>query len=165
MICLAIWLYVLYYTQTFGHYNVRRGLLTMPSIIFPQIPMTILYGMSLWSGFDYAFLLASMYKGSMCHMVVALLCWIIDCFLYLFAEDDYCQLQLEHYNSDCDERNQYIHLQTALFAFAFLPMWYAAAGATKRYAKDCNRKGTASSAIERAPLREPQTLDSASTMV
>ena len=35
MMCLAIWLYVLYYTQTFGHYNVRRGLLTMPSIIIP----------------------------------------------------------------------------------------------------------------------------------
>ena len=35
MIFLAIWLYVLYYTQIFGYYNVRRGLLTMPSIIIP----------------------------------------------------------------------------------------------------------------------------------
>ena len=165
MICLAIWLYVLYYTHTFGHYNVRRGLLTMPSIIIPQIPMTVLYGMSIWSRFDYVFMLSMMYKVSMLNMTISLFCTIIDSCLYLFAQRDYCQLQLEHYNSKCDERNKYIYLQTALFAFAFLPMWYAAANATKRYAKDYNRKGTASSAIERAPLREPQTLDSASTMV
>ena len=35
MICFATWLYVLYYTEYLGYYNVRRGLLTTPGIIIP----------------------------------------------------------------------------------------------------------------------------------
>ena len=164
MICLATWLVVIYYTRIFGYYNVRRGILTTPGIIVPQIPCTVLYCITLGSVFDYVFVLGFLYKVSLCNMVIALLCMLIDSFLYLFAHGDYCQLQLEYHNSDCDKRNRYLYLQTALFFFVLMPIWYASANATRRYAADYNRQRRATN-LERTPLRKPQTVDSATVEV
>ena len=63
MIVLCTWLFVLYYTDTFGHYNVRRGLLTTPGIVFPEIPVAMLYAYSFFSGrSEFPHILMWLYK-------------------------------------------------------------------------------------------------------
>ena len=94
----------------------------------------MLYIITLGSRFDYVYILGFVYKVSITNMAIALLCMIIDTLLYTLAYDDYCRLQLEYHSSDCAARNKYLYLQTVLFISILMPLWYASANATRRYA-------------------------------
>ena len=137
MIVLSVTLYLYYATPVLGgEHNEGRGLLRVPGIIIPEVPCAILYGITLMSVFDYVFVLEFLYKVSLCNMFIAGLCLVIDSCLFLFAHASYCKLQLEYHNSSCDERNKNIYLNTGLFVCVFMPIWYASANATRRFAKD-----------------------------
>ena len=82
MIVLCTWYFILYYTKTFGYYNVRRGLLTTPAIVFPEIPAALLYLYSLCSGKEFAYVLMQLYKVSMVNCVIAITCMLLDFAFY-----------------------------------------------------------------------------------
>ena len=100
-------LILVYYVEIFGTYNVRRGVLWMPAIVYPEVPMACLYFFSFKSVKNEVFTLEWIFKGSMFHLVIAVVCQLIDASLYLFANGAFCKLQLEKQKSDCAARNEY----------------------------------------------------------
>lgn len=92
MIILAIWLFVLYYTKIFGYYNVRRGILTTPGIIYPEIPCSLLYMYSFCAGTEFYAVLMWLYKVHMMNMFIAITCMLIDTGLFIFARDVFCKM-------------------------------------------------------------------------
>ena len=106
MMGLVVTLYIYYFTPYLGGYhNQGRGLLTLPAIMFTEVPCAALYGISLWSNFDYVYLLNFLYKVTICNMAIAIICQILDTVLFLAAHEVYCKLQLEYHHSQCDVRN------------------------------------------------------------
>ena len=100
MMGLVVTLYIYYFTPYLGGYhNQGRGLLTIPAIMFTEVPCAVLYGISLWSNFDYVYLLNFLYKVILCNMAVAVICQILDTVLFLAAHESYCKLQLEYHHS------------------------------------------------------------------
>ena len=139
MIGLAIWIYVLYHTKVFGHYNVRRGFLMTASIMYCEIPVGMLYLVSFCASAEYIYMLTFLYKVQMMSLGTAIACTLIDAALYFIANPVFCKMQLESYKSNCSERNNLFGLQIFLFFCFFVPLWYACAKATKRYARECLR--------------------------
>ena len=139
MIGLAAWIYVLYHTKVFGHYNVRRGFLMTASIMYCEIAVGMLYLISFCTGAEYIYMLTFLYKVQTMSLGTSIACTLIDTALYYSANPVFCKMQLESHKSDCAERNHLFGLQIFLFFFFFVPLWYACANATKRYARECLR--------------------------
>ena len=107
MIALATWLFILYYTKLVGDYNTRRGILTTPGIIYPEVPCAMLYMYSFCAGTEFHAVLLWLYKVHFMNMCIAIACCFLDAALYFFANDVFCKMQMEKYNSDCNARNKY----------------------------------------------------------
>ena len=160
MIILCTWLFVLYYTKLFGYYNVRRGLMTTPGIVFPEVPAGLLYLYSFFSGREFAFVLMWLYKLSIVNCVIAIACMLLDLAFYYADYAGFCKLQMEKYGSSCDARNKYFAYQVLLFLFLMVPLWFASANAMRRYSDEIHRP--LKKRGERKPLRaEMGTIDSA----
>ena len=92
MILLATWLFVLYYTKILGYYNVRRGILTTPGIIYPEIPCAMLYAYTFCAGAELTYTLEWLYKMHIMNLCIAVACMTIDAILYNFAHDVFCKM-------------------------------------------------------------------------
>ena len=141
----------------FGHYNTRRGVLSIAALVYPEIPVATLYMYSFCAGAEYAYAVEWIAKGSIMHLVIASCCQLIDLGLYLFANGAFCKLQLEKTLESCDARNAWFGVQVLLFFVVGVPIWYACANASRRYCRDVIRSDR-----EKKSIIGKGTLDSAS---
>ena len=129
-------LYVLYKTPTFGHFNQNKGILSLACMIYCEIPVAITYLFCGCAGSDKEFMLKFLYKVHMLNLCTTIVCYIIDEGLYLFSFTEFCKLQVESSKDDCADRNNWFFTQFLLFMAIFAPLWYGCATASYLYAKN-----------------------------
>ena len=117
--------YIIYNTDLFGHYTIRKGILGMYSVIYPAIAIAILYTISLIeSGADKVYMMVWVYKLQVVVLYVAITCYGIDAVFFIFDKKVFCKLQLEKI-ATCDSRNEYFLVTVTIFYLFWTPIWLA----------------------------------------
>ena len=133
--------YLVYNTDFFGHYTLRKGLLSFYSVVYPAIVIAILYVYAFFAGTEQAFVMIWVYKVQWITLWAAIICYFIDASLFVYDKHLFCKLQLEPPKT-CNERNEAFLMTIAIFYVFWVPTWIAACFSMKRYIRELATKGT-----------------------
>jgi len=120
--------------QLFGHYIVNKGVLSYYAQLIPVLLISALYISFLMAKKERAFLLDNMYKFHLIFLIICIVAYIFDLYLYWNDKENFCKLQLAGRLSDCEKRNRFFVYQALFFYFVWAPVWFGCAGAHKRLA-------------------------------
>ena len=125
--------YVMFQTNLFGHYAIRKGILSMYSQEMAGIVFFVVYSYHFCAGDDNRdFVVLFLYKLNTILLIIICACYAIDSGLWIFDKHTFCNMQLEK-RATCDERNQFFLIQAAIFYFIWTPLWYLCGEAERRY--------------------------------
>ena len=84
--------YIIYGTDLFGHYTMRKGLLSMYSVIYPSIAIAALYTWALIDRTDLTFKTLWVYKTQQFTLFGAIVCYAVDAILFIVDKHMFCTL-------------------------------------------------------------------------
>ena len=122
--------FIVYNTNLFGHYTIRKGLLSVYSVIFPAIAVAFLYGYYFYAApIQTAFVVKFLKNVQWFILIAAIFCYGLDAFVFITDKKLFCKLQFEkgqHTGENtCDDRNEYYLYQVAFFYVFWVPVWIA----------------------------------------
>ena len=138
MILYATFNVMLYYTEEFGHEESiqNRGWLSTAIQVYITVPIALFYFISLCAGAtERCQIITWLFKMNIIAIVIVSVCFLIDAFLFIYNKHAFCNLQLENPLS-CDDRNSGFLIKVLLFFVIWIPLWFACANATRRFARE-----------------------------
>ena len=149
--------YFVYNTNLFGHFTLRRGLLSIYSTMYPGIAILLLYTTTLIIKNDVVFWMLWVYKMQVFTLWAAILLYAFDGALFVSNKRMFCKLQLEKADAKtCDSRNEYFLVTVAIFYIFWVPVWRACNISIERYVRTMIRQGKESLRI---PKLDPSRID------
>ena len=99
---------ILFNTNLFGHYAVRRGLLSLYSVMYPAMAIAVIYAYTFCAGPNTAFAMLFLYRVQVFTLLAAIACYALDALVFIYDKKLFCTLQLEPKGekTECDDRNK-----------------------------------------------------------